>query len=55
MTTQKENKTRTLHTRIKQSTWEKIAAMAEADGRTVTGWLEWIVEREYAKSGLKTP
>lgn len=48
MTTQKETKTRTLHTRLRQSTWDKLTELAESDGRTATGWLEWIIEREYS-------
>jgi predicted DNA-binding protein len=45
----KENKSRTLHTRIKPSTWEKLEALAEADGRTITGWLERIIDLEFEK------
>lgn len=42
------SKTRTLHTRLRQSTWDKLTELAESDGRTATGWLEWIIEREYS-------
>lgn len=49
MTTQKENKTRTIHTRVKPSIWEKMEIMASEDGRTVTNLLERLVDMEWER------
>lgn len=52
MVDQKATKTRketTFGTRMNEETKRKMGEVAAAENRTVTNWLEFIVEREHAK------
>lgn len=39
-----------LNLRVSKEFGEKISALAEKDGRTITNWIERVVEAEYEKA-----